>query len=109
MIPRSYDNDEDLTLDPFERLLALRSAFGFPLFCFCSTFTSFLAWLPKSSRSVLSISEGEGEDTRVRSHAQAPPMRVRANAWMPRKSLDLSFRKLSTRKMVKGSNYDTFL
>ena len=27
-----YGNDPSLTLDPFERLLALRSAFGFPCF-----------------------------------------------------------------------------
>ena len=109
-MPWSYGNPWSLTLNRWgETPCVLRSAFGFPLFCFSSTFTSFLAWLPKSSRSVLSISEGEGEDTRVRSHAQAPPMRVRANAWMPRKSLDLSFRKLSTRKMVKGSKYDTFI
>ena len=37
-IPCSCGNDRALTLDPFERLLALRSAFGCPLFanCLCS-------------------------------------------------------------------------
>ena len=62
---------------------------------------------------ILSISEGAGEDERIRSHAQAPPMRVRANAWMPKKhsqiSLSHSFRKLRARKIVRGSNCDTFL
>ena len=40
-------------------------------------------------------------------------MRVRANAWMPKKncqiSLSHSFRKLRRRKIVEGSNYETFL
>ena len=117
---RSFGYDQSLTLDPFERLLALRSAFGCPPFCFSSAFTSILTKLCQISRSVLSISisEGEGGDERIRSHAHAPPMRVKANARMPVKckerrvslgKISHSFRKLRARKIVKSSNYDSLL
>ena len=111
-MPWSYGKHWSLTLSRWgETRCVLRSAFGCPLFCF-SPLLSLHFWLGclSSSRSALSISEGEGEESRIRSPAaHAPPMRVRANAWMSTNSSDPSFLKISAIEIVRGSISSMFV